>query len=148
MIAVVQRVSRSEVKVGGKTVGSIGRGINVLLGVVRGDAQDDAKKLTEKIVNLRIFEDEKGKFQFSLKEVGGSALVVSQFTLCANLKKGRRPSFEQAEEPAKAKELYERFCELLEGHGIKVERGVFGAMMEVHIINWGPVTFILDSREL
>ena len=148
MIAVVQRVSGSEVRVGGKTVGKIGKGINVLLGVVRGDTQQDAEKLSEKIANLRIFEDERGKFQFSLKEVGGSALVVSQFTLCANLKKGRRPSFEQAEEPAKAKELYEEFCELLEGKGIKVERGVFGAMMEVHIINWGPVTFILDSREL
>ncbi len=148
MIAVVQRVSGSEVKVGGRTVGKIGRGINILLGVVKGDTDQDAEKLAEKIVNLRIFEDERGKFQFSLKDVGGSALVVSQFTLCANLKKGRRPSFEQAEEPAKAKELYEIFCKLLEDKGIRVEKGVFGAMMEVHIINWGPVTFVLDSREL
>lgn len=148
MIAVIQRVSGSEVRVGGKTVGKIGKGLNILLGVVKGDTEGDAEKLSEKIANLRIFEDERGKFHFSLKDVGGSALVVSQFTLCANLKKGRRPSFEQAEDPAKAKILYEKFCELLEGQGLRVERGVFGAMMEVHIINWGPVTFILDSREL
>lgn len=148
MIAVVQRVSSSEVKVGGKVAGKIGRGINVLLGVEKGDGEEDAEKLAEKIVNLRIFEDERGKFQFSLREVGGSALVVSQFTLCANLKKGRRPSFERAEDPSRARDLYERFCSILEEKGLRVERGVFGAMMEVYILNWGPVTFVLNSREL
>jgi D-tyrosyl-tRNA(Tyr) deacylase len=148
MIAVVQRVSSSRVKVGGKIIGEIGKGVNVLLGVVKGDREEDVKKLAEKVVNLRIFEDERGKFQFSLKEVGGSALVVSQFTLCASLKKGRRPSFEKAEEPSRAQEMYEKFVQAMRDSGIRVETGQFGAMMEVEIINWGPVTFILDSREL
>ncbi len=148
MIAVVQRVSRSRVSVNGKKVSEIGRGVNVLLGVLRGDSEEDSLKLARKIAHLRIFEDEKGKFQYSLKEVGGSALVVSQFTLCASLKKGRRPSFELAEEPGRAEELYNLFVEALGDEGIKAQKGVFGAVMEVEIINWGPVTFVMDSREL
>ncbi len=148
MIAVVQRVSHSKVIVRGETVGSIGRGVNILLGVVKGDTEEDVLKISSKVANLRIFEDERGKFHYSLKDIGGSALVVSQFTLCASLRKGRRPSFEMAEDPSKAEYMYKLFCTHLEKEGIKVERGVFGAMMEVHIINWGPVTFILDSRNL
>ncbi len=148
MIAVVQRVKGSQVRVDGKVVGSIGEGLNVLLGVVKGDAEEDAEKLFNKIANLRIFEDERGKFSLSLLDVGGEALIVSQFTLCANLKKGRRPSFEMAEEPARAKELYETFVAKMRESGVRTQTGVFGAMMEVEILNWGPVTFILDSREL
>ena len=148
MIAVIQRVKGSRVKVKGKVVGSIGKGLNILLGVVKGDREEDAQKLSHKIANLRIFEDTEGKFSLSLLDVDGEALVVSQFTLCANLKKGRRPSFERAEEPERAKELYELFVANMRGLGIRTHTGVFGAMMEVHILNWGPVTFILDSKEL
>ncbi len=148
MRAVLQRVKRSWVKVEGKVVGEIGRGLNVLLGVGRGDTEEDARKLASKIVNLRIFEDDKGKFQLSLLDIKGEVLVVSQFTLYANVKKGRRPSFEEAEEPKRAKELYERFVEEVRSFGVKVETGVFGAMMEVYIENWGPVTIIVDSSQL
>ena len=148
MIAVVQRVNGSQVRVDGKVVGSIGKGLNILLGVVRGDSEEDAEKLSNKIANLRVFEDERGKFSLSLLDVGGEALIVSQFTLCASLKKGRRPSFELAEEPGRAKELYEAFVEKMKGNGVITQTGIFGAMMEVEILNWGPVTFILDSREL
>jgi D-tyrosyl-tRNA(Tyr) deacylase len=148
MRAVVQRVRRSWVKVEGKTVGEIGTGLNVLLGVGRGDTEEDAKKLARKIAHLRIFEDERGKFQHSLLDVGGEVLVISQFTLYANVKKGRRPSFEEAEEPERARFLYGMFIEEMRSLGVKVETGVFGAMMEVYIENWGPVTIVLDSSEL
>jgi len=134
--------------VDGKVVGEIGEGLNVLLGVGRGDTEEDVKKLAKKIVNLRIFEDSEGKFQHSLLDVKGEVLVVSQFTLYANVRKGRRPSFEEAEKPERAKELYEKFIEEVKTYGVKTESGVFGAMMEVHIINWGPVTIILESKEL
>ena len=148
MRAVLQRVNRSWVKVDGRVVGEIGRGLNVLLGVGKGDTEEDAKKLASKIVNLRIFEDDRGKFQYSLLDIGGEALVVSQFTLYASVRKGRRPSFEEAEEPSKAKDLYERFVEEVRSFGVRVETGVFGAMMEVYIENWGPVTIVLDSADL
>ena len=148
MRAVLQRVNRSWVKVDGRVVGEIGRGLNVLLGVGKGDTEEDAKKLASKIVNLRIFEDDRGKFQHSLLDIGGEALVVSQFTLYASVRKGRRPSFEEAEEPSKAKDLYERFVEEVRSFGVRVETGVFGAMMEVYIENWGPVTIVLDSADL
>ncbi len=148
MRAVVQRVEESHVKVNGKVVGKIGRGLNVLLGVKKGDTEEDAKKLVDKISKLRIFEDERGKFQHSLLDIKGEVLIISQFTLYANIKKGRRPSFELAEEPRKAEELYNRFVELFRETGLKVETGVFGAMMDVHIRNWGPVTIVLDSEEL
>ena len=148
MRAVVQRVLESHVKVEGKVVGSIGKGLNILLGVKRGDTEEDVQKLVKKIANLRIFEDEKGKFQHSLLDVGGEVLVISQFTLYANVKKGRRPSFEEAEEPSRAKELYELFVEELRKTGLKVETGIFGAMMDVYIRNWGPVTLIVDSEAL
>ncbi len=148
MRAVVQRVKESRVIVDGKVVGEIGRGLNVLLGIGKGDTEEEARKLAEKIVNLRIFEDERGKFQYSLLDVGGEILVVSQFTLYASVRKGRRPSFEKAERPERARELYEYFVGYLREKGLKVETGVFGAMMEVYILNWGPVTIIIDTEEL
>ncbi|RLJ70585.1 D-tyrosyl-tRNA(Tyr) deacylase [Hydrogenivirga caldilitoris] len=148
MKAVVQRVEESFVKVNDRVVGRIGKGLNILLGVKKGDSEEDIEKLVRKIVNLRIFEDESGKFQHSLLDIGGEALVVSQFTLYANVKKGRRPSFELAEEPARAEELYNRFVERLRREGVRVETGIFGAMMDVFIRNWGPVTIIVDSEEI
>ncbi len=137
----------SKVYVDGKEVASIDKGLNILLGVGIGDKEEDVDKLVEKIVNLRIFEDDSGKFNLSLLDIKGSALVVSQFTLYANTKKGRRPSFELAERPERAKELYELFVERLSKH-VPTQCGIFGAMMEVYILNWGPVTIILDSKEL
>ncbi len=143
----MQRVKESSVFVYGERVASIGIGLNILLGVGVGDTEEDADRLVEKAVNLRIFEDEKGKFNLSLLDVKGSALVVSQFTLYASTKKGRRPSFELAEKPERAKELYEYFVKRMSEY-VPTQCGVFGAMMEVHILNWGPVTIILDSKEL
>ncbi|EDP76056.1 D-aminoacyl-tRNA deacylase [Hydrogenivirga sp. 128-5-R1-1] len=148
MRAVVQRVEESYVKVDGKVVGRIGRGLNVLLGVKKGDTEEDIDKLVRKIANLRIFEDERGKFQHSLLDIGGEVLVISQFTLYASVKKGRRPSFELAEEPGRAEELYNNFVERFRKEGVRVETGVFGAMMDVFIRNWGPVTIVVDSEEL
>ncbi len=147
MRAVLQRVRESKVIVEGVEVASIGEGLNILLGVGVGDYEEDVKRLVEKTVNLRIFEDSSGKFNLSLLDIKGSALVVSQFTLYANTKKGRRPSFELAEKPDRAKELYELFVKRLSEY-VPTRCGVFGAMMEVHIVNWGPVTIILDSKEL
>ncbi|MFN3871120.1 MAG: D-aminoacyl-tRNA deacylase [Aquificaceae bacterium] len=147
MKAVLQRVKESKVYVDGKEVASIGLGLNILLGVGLGDKEEDVYKLVEKIVHLRIFEDESGKFNLSLLDVKGSALVVSQFTLYANAKKGRRPSFELAEKPERARELYELFIKRMSEY-VPTQGGIFGAMMEVYILNWGPVTIILDSKEL
>lgn len=147
MRAVLQRVKESKVLVDGKEIARIGQGLNILLGVGVGDTHEDVEKLVEKTINLRIFEDSSGKFNFSLLDVKGSALVVSQFTLYANTKKGRRPSFELAEKPDRAKELYELFVKRLSEY-VPTQCGLFGAMMEVHIVNWGPVTIILDSKEL
>ncbi len=147
MIAVVQRVLESYVEVDGKVVGRIGKGLNVLLGVVRGDTENDIEKLVNKIVNLRIFEDENGKMNLSVLDVKGEVLVVSQFTLAANVKKGRRPSFENAEKPERAKELYEEFVKRI-SQFVPAETGVFAADMKVFILNDGPVTFIIDSKEL
>ncbi|HAV40558.1 MAG: D-aminoacyl-tRNA deacylase [Pyrobaculum arsenaticum] len=147
MRAVLQRVKESKVYVDGKEVASIGIGLNILLGVGVGDKEEDVDKLVEKIVNLRIFEDDSGKFNLSLLDIKGSALVVSQFTLYANTKKGRRPSFELAERPERAKELYELFVEKMSKY-VPTQCGIFGAMMDVYILNWGPVSIILDSKEL
>ncbi|MEJ5339679.1 MAG: D-aminoacyl-tRNA deacylase [Aquificaceae bacterium] len=147
MRAVLQRVKESRVLVDGSEVARIGEGLNILLGVGVGDTEDDVKKLVEKIINLRIFEGSSGKFNLSLLDIMGSALVVSQFTLYANIRKGRRPSFELAEKPERARELYELFVERLSEH-VPTQCGMFGAMMEVHIVNWGPVTIILDSKEI
>ncbi len=148
MRAVVQRVKRSRVEVNGEVVGEIGKGVNILLGVGKGDGEEDIDVLVKKIVNLRIFEDEKGKFNYSLLDVKGEALIISQFTLYANVKKGRRPSFEDAEESGRAKELYERFVGRMKEEGVTTKTGIFGAMMNVYIENWGPVTIVLDSKEL
>ena len=145
MKAVIQRVSAAKVEVEGKTVGQIGRGILLLLGVEKGDEERDADWLAEKIGNLRIFEDEKGKMNLSVKEIEGELLAVSQFTLAGNCAKGRRPSFDTAAPPEEANRLYEYFVERLRGLGLPVETGVFQAMMQVSLTNDGPVTFILES---
>jgi len=147
MIALIQRVSRSAVRVEGEIVGEIGPGVNILLGVLRGDSRGDIDRLISKIPVLRIFPDETGRMNRSLIDVGGSALVISQFTLAANLKKGRRPSFDAAMSSEAARELYEAFCREL-ARQVPVEQGVFGTHMEVEILNDGPVTLILDSRVL
>ncbi len=133
--------------VDGEEVGRIDLGLTVLLGIGKGDSKKDADKLVDKILNLRIFEDEKGKFNYSVLDVKGSVLVVSQFTLYANLRKGRRPSFEEAEDPEKARELYNYFVEVM-SKSVPVSTGKFGASMELYIINLGPATFLLDSKEL
>lgn len=147
MRAVVQRVGRATVAVGGKTVGEIGRGILVFLGVEKGDLESDARYLLDKIVALRIFEDDNGKMNRCLTDVSGSLLVVSQFTLLGDVRKGRRPSFVDAEEPERAQQLYELFMALARTTGIPVSGGVFQAMMEVSLVNDGPVTFVIDSRK-
>jgi D-tyrosyl-tRNA(Tyr) deacylase len=139
----VQRVSEARVRVDGEVVGEIGRGVCVLLGIARGDA--DAAPLAGKIARLRVFPDEAGKFDRSLVDVGGDALVVSQFTLLADTAKGNRPSFTDAALPEEAEPLYERFCEALEAAGARVARGVFGAKMAVELVNDGPVTIVLDG---
>jgi D-tyrosyl-tRNA(Tyr) deacylase len=147
MIAVVQRVIKSSVEVDGKVVGEIRKGVNILLGVAEEDTEEDINKLVNKIVYLRMFEDENKKMNHSLLDINGEALIISQFTLLANLKKGRRPSFEYAAKPDKAKALYEKFVEEFSKY-VKVQTGIFGADMKVYILNDGPVTFILDSKQL
>ncbi|NPA53107.1 MAG: D-tyrosyl-tRNA(Tyr) deacylase [Aquificae bacterium] len=147
MIVVLQRVNQSWVEVDGEIVGKIGKGINILLGVEKGDTEEDIKKLMNKIPYLRIFEDENGKMNLSVMDIKGEALVISQFTLAGNVKKGRRPSFDNAEEPKRAKELYEKFTQELSKF-VPVQTGIFAANMKVFIENDGPVTFIINSREL
>lgn len=148
MTAVIQRVSSSSVKVDGKTVGEIGAGLNILLGVKKGDNKEDIKKLVNKIVNLRIFRDENDKMNLSLLDTGGSALIISQFTLAGNVKKGRRPSFDNSEKPDIAEKLYNQFVDEVSISGVKTATGKFAAMMDVEIHNDGPVTFIIDSKEI
>jgi D-tyrosyl-tRNA(Tyr) deacylase len=143
--AVIQRVGAASVKVDAKTAGQIGQGILVLLGVEKGDGERDATWLAEKIANLRIFEDDKGKMNLSVREIGGELLAVSQFTLAGNCAKGRRPSFDSAAPPEEANRLYEYFVGKLRELGLPVETGVFQAMMQVSLVNDGPVTFILES---
>jgi D-aminoacyl-tRNA deacylase len=143
--AVCQRVSEARVRVGGETVGEIGRGLCVLLGVARGDTQADAARLAGKIARLRVFEDDAGRFDRSLVGVGGAALVVSQFTLLADTTKGNRPSFSAAAPPQEAEPLYQRFCDELRDLGVPLATGVFGARMQVDIANDGPVTIVLET---
>lgn len=145
MRAVVQRVSRAQVSVDGEIVGSIGAGLLVLLGVAKSDTNPDADYLANKIIGLRIFEDRDGKMNFSLSEVAGSVLAVSQFTLYGDVRKGRRPSFDDAAPPQLANELYEYFVSKVREAGIRCETGRFQAMMEVELVNDGPVTILLDS---
>ena len=147
MKAVIQRVGSASVEVDAKCVGRIGRGILVLLGVEKGDGEQDAAWLAEKIVSLRIFEDGQGKMNLSVLETGGELLVVSQFTLAGNCAKGRRPSFDSAAPPAEANRLYEYFVGRVRETGVPVATGVFQAMMQVALVNDGPVTFILENRE-
>ncbi|UTJ06324.1 D-aminoacyl-tRNA deacylase [Arcobacter roscoffensis] len=148
MIAVIQRVSSSSVTVEGKVVGEIGQGLNILLGVKKGDRKEDINKLVTKIANLRIFADGDGKMNLSLLDIKGEALIISQFTLAGNVKKGRRPSFDSSEKPDIAKAMYEQFVKEFESLGVHTQTGKFGAHMDVAIHNDGPVTFILDSSEL
>jgi D-aminoacyl-tRNA deacylase len=148
MRAVIQRVTEARVEVAGETVGEIGAGFLVLLGFGRDDKRDDADYLAEKISNLRVFADEEGKMNRSLLETGGQILVVSQFTLYGDVRRGRRPSYSDAAEPEKANELYEYFVERARSLSVKVETGVFQAMMKVSLVNDGPVTILLDSGKL
>jgi D-aminoacyl-tRNA deacylase len=145
--AVVQRVSRASVTVGGDVVGRIEKGLLVLLGVAEGDTQDDVIFLAAKIAGLRIFPDDEGKMNRSLVDVGGRMLVVSQFTLLGDCRKGRRPSFIQAARPERAVELYRGFVAEVQGQGIAVETGRFQEHMDVELVNDGPVTLILDTRQ-
>ena len=148
MRAVVQRVSKASVRVGGETAGAIGKGFVVLLGVTHDDGAAEADYLARKIAGLRVFEDEAGKMNVGLEEAGGAVLAVSQFTLYGDVRKGRRPSFTAAARPEEALPLYERFCEALAAQGLRVERGVFQAHMEIELINDGPVTLWLDTDDL
>jgi D-tyrosyl-tRNA(Tyr) deacylase len=144
--AVVQRVTFARVRVDGRTVGEIGRGLLVFAGVEKGDGPDDIKYVAGKVSGLRIFEDDAGKMNVSLGEAGGSVLAVSQFTLCGDCRKGRRPSFDDAEAPASARPIYEALVRELRALNLNVETGEFQAHMEVELANDGPVTILLDSR--
>ncbi|MDP6442309.1 MAG: D-aminoacyl-tRNA deacylase [Pirellulaceae bacterium] len=147
MRACVQRVSRAGVEVDGRIVGEIGQGLLVLLGVAADDDETDAVFMANKIARLRLFEDDEGKMNRSVEEAGGSVLAVSQFTLLGDCRKGRRPSFVKAAEPAAAAELYEQFVELLRDRGLVVATGQFRAQMDVSLVNDGPVTLLVDSRK-
>ena len=147
MISVVQRCRQANVNVGGKTIGEIGIGFVVLLGIQKDDSVSDADYIVKKLSTLRIFSDSNEKMNLSIKDIEGSALVISQFTLCGDTRKGRRPSFVNAELPEKGEELYNYFLSRFEKEGIPIQTGEFGAMMEVSLINNGPVTLILNSRD-
>ncbi len=148
MRAVVQRVSRAKVTVDGELTGEIGPGLLVLLGVGREDTEGDAVYLAEKIAGLRIFEDEQGKMNRSVQDAGGSVLAVSQFTLYGDVRRGKRPSFDAAAPTEKARQLYEFFVEQIRAGGLRCETGRFQAMMQVELVNEGPVTILLDSRKM
>jgi D-tyrosyl-tRNA(Tyr) deacylase len=147
MRAVVQRVSQASVKVGDEIAGEIGRGLLVLLGVTREDTEADADYLAEKIAGLRIFEDDAGKMNLSVMDVGGALLAVSQFTLLGDVRRGKRPSFDAAARPERARELYEYFVGQVRKAGLRCETGRFQEMMEVELINSGPVTILVDSKK-
>ena len=147
MKALVQRVTEGSVSVDGQVIGAIGKGLVILFGAGRGDTEKDVVYLAEKCANLRIFEDEDGKMNRSLLDIGGEALVISQFTLYGDCRKGRRPGFSDAADPAEAERFYEQFLALIAQAGVKnVQHGKFGADMQVKIFNDGPVTFMLESR--
>jgi D-tyrosyl-tRNA(Tyr) deacylase len=147
MKIVLQRVKQAAVEVQGKITGEIERGICLLVGIEKGDSEDDAQYLAKKVVELRIFPDEEGKMNLSLSETRGGVLAVSQFTLAGSTKKGRRPSFDRAELPERAEELFRYFVDLIKQRGIKIETGVFGSLMDVRMVNDGPVTFILEKKK-
>jgi D-tyrosyl-tRNA(Tyr) deacylase len=148
MRAVIQRVSSASVAVDNQIVGQIGKGLLIYLGIAKPDTQSDAEFLAEKIINLRIFADDAGKMNLSLQDISGQVLLVSNFTLQGDCRKGRRPGFDAAAEPVSAEQLYEKTANLIAGKGLTVAKGVFGAYMQVTSINDGPVTFILDSARL
>lgn len=147
MKALLQRVTGASVSVGGEVVGRSGRGLVVLVGVANGDTERDVDYLAQKVVNLRVFPDDAGRFNLSALDINGELLVVSQFTLLADTRKGRRPSFTEAAPPAQAEALFQRFVEQVRATGLKVETGRFQQYMQVEIHNDGPVTILLDSRE-
>ena len=147
MRAVIQRVLSASVSVDGNEIGAINHGFLIFLGIEKNDGPEDLEYMLHKTVGLRIFKDEKNNMNLSIQEVKGKALVVSQFTLCGDTRKGRRPSFINAAPPEIAKSIYERFCKKLENENVPVQVGKFGAMMEVGLINDGPVTILLDSRD-
>ena len=147
MKAVIQRVKSASVSVDDKIIGEIATGFLILLGVEQSDTQDDLNYLVKKTIGLRIFKDDNKNMNLSIQDVGGKALVVSQFTLCADTSRGRRPSFIKAANPEEADSMYQQFCEQLTMNNLSVQRGKFGAMMDVSLVNDGPVTIILDSRE-
>ncbi len=145
MKMVIQRVSRAEVRVGGETVGRIGTGYLVLVGLERGDGAEQVDRAAAKVAGLRAFEDDRGKLNRALADVGGAVLAVSQFTLAGSIRRGRRPGFDRALPGPLAEPLFERFVQRLRGAGLPVETGVFGAMMEVELVNQGPVTLLWDD---
>ena len=147
MVAVLQRASEGKVTVGGRVTGEIGTGLVILLGVAKGDSEEDADFLADRIAGFRIFNDEHGKMNLSIRDVNGAALVVSQFTLVGDWRKGRRPSFTSAATPEEGERLYEYFCGQLRQLEVPVQTGEFGTMMDVSLINDGPVTFVMDSRK-
>jgi len=148
MKACVQRVLSGKVVVSGETVAEIGKGLVVLIGFEKGDLRSYVEKMAKKVVGFRIFEDSSGKMNLSLKDVKGELLVVPNFTLAADCRKGRRPSFQSSEEPSKAEEMFNLFVEKCREEGVPVQTGIFGADMKVHVVNDGPVTFILTKEEL
>ena len=147
MKALIQRVSEARVDIEGNTVAKIGNGMLVFLGIEKSDTENDIKYIVKKVSTLRIFEDAQEKMNFSVQDIKGELLVVSQFTLSADCKKGNRPSFDSAEEPVRAKEMYMKFIDTLRENGMPVATGDFGAYMQIYLINDGPVTIILDSKK-
>jgi len=148
MRAVIQRVSSAQVSVDGEVVGRVGRGFLVLLGIAPDDGEAEAQYLARKVAGLRVFEDDGGKMNLALGDVGGAVLAVSQFTLYGDVRKGRRPSFVDAARPEHAEPLFQRFCRLLAAEGLAVQQGVFQAHMEIALVNDGPVTIWMDTAEL
>ena len=147
MKALIQRVSRADVTIDGKTAGHIQKGILVFLGVEKGDTEKDLAHIVKKVVSLRVFSDNEGRMNLSVKDIGGEVLVVSQFTLAADCRKGSRPSFDKAETPEKAKAMYEQAIAMISREGITVDSGEFAADMRVSLVNDGPVTFLVDSAK-
>jgi D-tyrosyl-tRNA(Tyr) deacylase len=145
--ALIQRVKSSQVSIDGEIIGKIGEGLLIFFGVEKGDTENDLGYLVKKVSNLRIFEDVQGKMNLSIRDIKSQVLVVSQFTLVADCRKGNRPSFDNAEEPLKAKEMYMKFIGMLRRQGVSVSTGAFGAQMQVHLINDGPVAIIIDSKK-